>query len=47
MTEKYYKGALPTHNPRKNKKHKRPVREKKPPSVKAFGFPIKDFGNDG
>ncbi len=30
----------------KNKKHKRPVREKKPPSVKAFGFPIKNFGND-
>jgi len=46
MTEKYYKGALPPHNPRKNKKHKRPLREKKPPSVKAFGCPIKNFWND-
>jgi len=47
MTEKYYKGALPPHNPRKNKKHKRPLREKKPPSVKTPGCPIKDFRHDG
>jgi hypothetical protein len=46
MTEKYYKGALPPHNPRKNKKHKRPLREKKPPSVKTPGCLIKALRHD-
>jgi len=53
MTEKYYKEALPPHNPRKNKKqktknikHKIQLRERKPPSVKTFGCLIKALRHD-
>ena len=42
MTKKYYKGALPPHNPLKRRKHKDKNQKKK----QKLGFPIKDFGND-